>query len=114
MEQPSQMLPRNSSWHPEIPGTLYWAMDFLCPTFDTVMAAQLQAAYGRLTPELVIQNVTSKVQTGNIHEVVFDMTENVFYLSFMAGANSSGLPVNGYERQFTRLDAATLFSETEF
>ena len=97
MYNASEQVPVNSTWHPQIPETLYFAMDFLCPQFDTVLASKLQDNYGAMTPQLIIQNISSKVQTGNLHAVVFDLTEDIFYVGFMAPLNSTGLPVNGYE-----------------
>lgn len=106
----TDMMPDNATWHPRIPSVVYWGMDWLCPTFSSVLARELKSNYGALTPEITILNISSHVQTGNIHEAVFDLTSNIVDVAFMAPANSTG-PQNGYERQFTRLNMTALFAE---
>jgi len=41
-------------------------MDWLCPAYNAVLAKQLQTYYGKITPELTIQYITSIVQTGDL------------------------------------------------
>ena len=77
-----------------------------------MLAAQLQQNWGALTPELILRNISSRAQTGNLHNVVFDLTERTFFVAFMAGANSTGLlPTNGFDRQYTKFNATVLFEE---
>jgi hypothetical protein len=86
--------------------------DWLCPHYSLVLSQQLEAAYGQLTPELTIQNITSIVQTGDTHIAVYDLTDLVMYVSFVAKPNSTDPnPQMAYDRQFTRLDMNALFAQ---
>jgi len=112
----TNMMPFNDTWHPRMSQVLYWGMDWLCPTFTSVLAAAIKRHYGSLTPEVTILDVSSKVQTGNVHEAVFDLTDNLLYVSFEGRDNSTvpGLPPWAYERQFTKLNATSLFLQALF
>lgn len=99
------------TWHPRIPDIVYWGMDWLCPAYSRPLAHQLQSLYGNITPENTISNITSIVQTGDVHLAVYDLTEQLMYVSFMASTNSSvPEPQMAYDRQFTRLNLTDLFS----
>lgn len=101
-----------NTWHPRFDHITYWGMDWLCPNYNTVLAAQLAAGYGKLTPELTIQNITSIVQTGDTHIGIYDLTDSQLYVSFMARPDSAVQnPRFAYDRQFTRLNLTALFSE---
>ncbi len=39
-------------------------MDWLCPGYNIVLHQQLQAAFGSITPEITIRNITAITQTG--------------------------------------------------
>ncbi len=69
------LIPVNDTWHPKFDGIVYWAMDWDCPTFDTVMAAQLTKYYGNITAENTIYGITPIVQTGNLHVAIYDLTD---------------------------------------
>jgi hypothetical protein len=73
----------------------------------------LQEFHGKLEPANFISDVLARVQTGNIHAAVFDLTANYIYVSFMRPLNATVGPVNGYERQYTSFDAAALFAEKQ-
>ena len=45
-------------------------MDWLCPNYSEVLARQLKANYGNITPETTIRNITAIVQTGDLHVVL--------------------------------------------
>lgn len=78
-------------------------------------ATQLRALHGALTPNTLISDVFAIVQTGNIHAAVFDFNGDGLYVSYMQPENATvpGLPVNGYDRQYTRFSASGLFAERE-
>ncbi|XP_064597836.1 protein dcd1A-like [Liolophura sinensis] len=97
-------------WHPRIEDTVYWGMDWICPGYNQVLSEQIKKYYGSITPENVIQNIVSIVQTGNLQVAVYDLTNGVAYLSNAAATYESG-PKYAYERQFVRLDMKALFNE---
>jgi hypothetical protein len=99
------------TWHPRFPDVVWHAMDWLCPGYSIPMAAQLTALHGALTPENIIADVLGRVQTGDVHAAVYDLTEQVIYASFMAPINSTAtLPEMAYARPFTALPLAPLFA----
>eukprot|EP01092_Planopodium_desertum_P004115 TRINITY_DN18146_c1_g2_i2.p1 TRINITY_DN18146_c1_g2~~TRINITY_DN18146_c1_g2_i2.p1 ORF type:complete len:149 (-),score=24.65 TRINITY_DN18146_c1_g2_i2:47-493(-) len=100
--------PVNSSWHPQIDDVVYWGMDWLCPSFNFVLSTQIKKYYGQITPEIAIQYLTAVEMSGDNHIVYYDLTNSLFYVSFGAPFSSGG-PVAGYARQFTKLNATALF-----
>ncbi|CAM9298062.1 unnamed protein product [Ectocarpus fasciculatus] len=106
----TNLLPDNSTWHPQIEDVVYNGMDWNCPNYDTVLAEQLQTHYGNINEDTIIHNILPTVQTGDLHIAVYDLTENNMHVSFMrkAGADESE-PQYAYERQFTRLHGKSLF-----
>jgi len=97
-------------WHPRINSTVYCAMDWICPYYQRVMADQLTAMHGRITPELSISNITSVVQTGSLHVAVYDLTDNALYVANAKGDNDVTGGKHAYERQFLRLNMTDLFN----
>lgn len=105
-------LPVNSTWHPQFDNIVYNAMDWLCPGYDIVASTQLGYGYGQLTAELLLQNVTSITQTGDLHIAAYDLTANNLYVSFMASSNSTVQnPLFAYDRQPTKLSLTELWAE---
>jgi isopenicillin-N N-acyltransferase-like protein len=101
-----------TTWHPRIQDVVYYGMDWLCPAYNRVLARQLNAFYGDLSPAVLISNVTAIVQTGDVHLAVYDLTDQQLFVSFMAGVNSSvQVPQMAYDRQFTQLDMKAQFAE---
>jgi len=87
-------------------------MDWDCPSYNLVLHDQLAAAKGTLTPASAIRNVMPIVQTGDVHAAVYDLTDQVMYVSFYAtNASIVPTPVNAYDRAYTQLDLAALFAE---
>ena len=100
-----------TTWHPRFPDVVWHAMDWLCPGYSIPMAAQLKALWGSLTPANIISDVLGRVQTGDVHAAVYDLTEQVIYVSYMARHNATdGLPEMAYARGFTALDLKALFA----
>jgi isopenicillin-N N-acyltransferase-like protein len=102
--------PYNQTWHPRIPGIVYWGMDWECPSYNYVLSQQLLKYYGQLTPQLSIKYLTSVERSGDNHLAYYDLTNNEFWVSF-AATHTTGGPVAGYDRQFTHFDANALFNE---
>ena len=100
------------SWHPRIPNMVYYGMDWLCPGYNQALANQLTKYHGSLTPQATVQDVLPIVQTGDVHAVVYDLTDQQMYVSFYVTQNSTvPEPKNAYDRAFTMLDLNTLFAE---
>lgn len=72
-------------------------MDWICPGYNQVLSEQIKKYYGSITPENVIKNIVSIVQTGNLQVAVYDLTNGVAYLSNAAATYESG-PKYAYER----------------
>lgn len=107
--------PTNTSgytWHPRIPDIVYYGMDWLCPSYNQAMANQLLKNYGNINAATTIANIISIVQTGDVHAVVYDLTDDLLYVSFYATANSIvPSPAAAYDRQFTQLNLTALWNE---
>ncbi|XP_071103866.1 protein dcd1B-like isoform X1 [Haliotis cracherodii] len=97
-------------WHPRIKDVVYWGMDWECPGYSQVLATQIQRNYGHLDASLVMRDVVSIVQTGNMQVAVYDLTENIAYLANARGSFESG-PEYAYERQFVRMNMTQIFAE---
>lgn len=61
---PPETLEPDYPWHPHKPGIVWWAMDYMCATFDTVMSQQLDRFSGNLTPSDIMRDVFPIVNTG--------------------------------------------------
>jgi len=99
-----------ASWHPLIENVVYWGMDWLCPTFNTVLSGQIQKYHGNITPQTVISYISAVEESGDNHIAVYDLTNMVIYVSFAAPHNVGG-PVAAYDRQYTSFQASDLFNE---
>jgi hypothetical protein len=59
-----------------------------------------------------IANILPTVQTGDLHAVVYDLTESKMHVSFARRADADpSEPQYAYERQFTRLDMKAIFAQ---
>jgi len=85
-------------------------MDWLCPNDNKMLAHQLKAFYGNITPENTIQHITSYVTTGDLHIAIYDFFAMKMYVATAAAEWESG-PLNAYQRQFIELDMRALFNE---
>lgn len=108
-QTPENMMPE--AGHPRIDDVVYYGMDWNCPNYHKVMARQIQAAYGVITPELAIKNITAILQSGNLFLSYYDLTpaHPTMFMSFAAPHGASG-PMDAYARQFIRLDMQQLFA----
>jgi hypothetical protein len=98
-------------WHPRIADAVYCAMDWICPYYQHVMADQLTAMHGRITPELSISNITAVVQTGSLHVAVMDLTDQILYVANARGTQDDSGSLHAYARHFIRLDAGKAFAK---
>ena len=86
-----------ADWHPKIKNIVYHGMDWLCPSFNQVLAQQLTSLYGNLTAENSIRNVTSIVQTGSLLVTYYDFNQDTIYTANARGSKERG-PDNAYDR----------------
>jgi len=93
-----------ADWHPRIPNTVYYGMDWNCPNYDTVFAQQINVLYGNITPENGILNITAILTSGDNFVSWYDLTptsQNLF--TAFASAHGVSGPANGYDREFTKI-----------
>lgn len=105
----SNLLPV-ADWHQPIDNIVYHGMDWVCPGVSQTLHDQLKKNYGNLTAELAIRDVTAVEQSGDTHLAYYDLKNMNMYVSFARQSYLEG-PVNGYDRQFTRLDLTSVFAE---
>jgi len=103
------MQPYNETWHPRIPDTVYWGMDWICPAYNEVMSGQIKQWYGKITPEIAIKYLTAVEMSGDNHLAFYDLTQMRFYVSFAAPRGVTG-EVAAYARQFAKFDARLLLN----
>jgi hypothetical protein len=58
----------------------------------------------------MISDVLGRVQTGDVHIAVYDLSEQAMFVSFMAPLNTT-VPQMAYDRKYTKLDMQALFAE---
>jgi hypothetical protein len=105
-------LPVNSTWHPVLENVVYNGMDWLCPTFTSVLGEQLTKYHGQISQDNIIKNILPTVQTGNLHIGLYDLTDNIMYVSFARKSQADPTePLYAYQRQFTQLDMTSIFAE---
>jgi len=106
------LLPVNETWHPKIDDVVYNGMDWLCPGYTGPLGDQLQKYHGSISEVNTIQNILPTVQTGDLHAVVYDLTEQLMHVSFCRrGSADPAEPHYAYERQFTRLNMKDIFAQ---
>ncbi|KAL5471501.1 hypothetical protein EMCRGX_G029624 [Ephydatia muelleri] len=100
-----------ADWHPPIQDIVYWGMDWLCPGYSSVLARQLNAYHGNITAENTIQNILAIVQTGDLHIAIYDLSNNLLYVSNAQSDGETGAKY-AYDRAYIKLDMATIFAES--
>lgn len=105
-------LPVNSTWHAPIPDTVYFGMDWICPTYNTVLGAQIRKYYGKITPLIARQNITSVEMSGDNHLVWYDLTNGVMWAAFAAPRTSGG-PQEAYWREYLEINVTQVLSEPQ-
>ncbi len=81
---------------------VYWGVHLGC--WNSLLHTQ----HGHINATQVI-NMIGSVKTGNLQAVVYDLGNDMLYVSNAAVDSSSPKP-NAFERQFVRLDTKSLFS----
>jgi hypothetical protein len=70
----------------------------------------LNSAWGSLTPELAISQILPRLQTGDHHAYIADLSNKQLYISFAANDNSTSVYKMAYERAFAKIDLESLFN----
>jgi len=105
-----QNLQPNEHWHPKITNTVYWAMDWICPSYSNVMSSQLRKYYGKITIQNAVKFIPSIVKTGETHVSFFDLKDMKLYVSFAGSSQNGGSPY-AHSRQYVSFDAMKLLDE---
>jgi len=104
------MRPDNETWHPKIKDIVYWGMDWLCPSYNLVLANLLKKHYGQITVESGIHYISAMEKSGSNHVAFYDLPNMKLYAAF-ASPYASGGPVPAYARQFSSWDVTRLLAE---
>jgi len=108
----TDMMPYNQTWHPRIPGTVYYGMDWLCPSFSEAIANQIKLHYGNLTATVGMQQLSAMAQTGTNHVVWVDYAQHALYTSFAAPlAVQPPAAVAAFDRPYFAFNYTALFDE---
>lgn len=99
-----------TDWHPRIPDVVYWGMDWICENDNRMLSHQLNAYHGNISVHNTIRYMLPYVQTGNLHIAIYDHSAMTMHVAFAADSEYKGSLVNAYQRQYMRLDMASLFS----
>jgi len=110
----TNLQPLNNTWHPRIPKTVYWGMDWICPGYNTLLSQQLikYTKDGQMTPEIAISYVSPVEKSGDNQVAIYDLTNMKFWVSFAAPHSVSGDKA-AYDRQYVKYDAWKLLRETK-
>ncbi|CAF0748336.1 unnamed protein product [Didymodactylos carnosus] len=101
-----------ADWHPRIPNVIYEGMDWVCPSVQFKLYQQIIKNYGQITPEVSIRDITAVIESGDLHVAVYDLTDNIMYVSNARGTNEQG-PLKAYERQFIKFDLNVEFARSK-
>jgi len=104
------LMPYNETWHPRIPGVVYWGMDWDCPSYNTLLSQLIKKYYGSITPELALSLISPVEKSGDNHLAFYDLTNMKIWVSFAAPFTSGGVK-DAFARQFVKYDAWALINE---
>ena len=86
-------------------------MDWLCPEWTAKLSQLLTRHYGELTPELTVKEITSRVQTGDLHIAIYSPAKDLLHFSLSVGSDApAGAPRKAFERPFMKLYLAQLWA----
>ena len=72
-------------------------MDWLCPGYSSALSTQLMKYHGNITADITVREIVPIVQTGSTHIAIYDLTNNIMYVS-VAKADFETGPDNAYDR----------------
>lgn len=96
--------------HPLMPG-LVWIDKHVQPSQDPCMTNLLKQNYGNINPDVIIRQIVSRFQTGNMHIAIYDYGAMDIYLSVCSPVSLTEQVVMAYDRPFAKLSLTQLFSE---
>jgi hypothetical protein len=91
------LLPVNASWHRPVTHAVYHGMDWDCPAWTGLLGDKLRQFSGRLTPAITVREITPLVQTGSLHVAIYELEDEVLYLSTSLPSTAEG-PRKAFER----------------
>lgn len=97
-------------WHPRMDNIVYYGMDWLCPTFTSVLHTQLEKNYGKISAATTIQDIVPIVQTGDLHIALYDLHKMMMHVSVAKRDGQTGA-LMAYDRAFIELDMNAIFAE---
>jgi hypothetical protein len=100
-----------ADWHPRINNIVYEGMDWLCPAYQQALHDNLVASYGKISPQVAIQDIVALTATGDLHVALYDLTDLQLYVANARGSSETG-PLEAYNRQYVHFDMKTMYSET--
>jgi hypothetical protein len=56
-------------------------MDWICPTFNTVLGDQIRKYYGKITPEIARQYISAVEMSGDNLLSWYDLTNGIMWVS---------------------------------
>jgi isopenicillin-N N-acyltransferase-like protein len=60
--------PVNSTWHAPITDAVYWGMDWICPTFNTVLGDQIRKYTKERANAIVVTNFFQGITAASLQQ----------------------------------------------
>jgi hypothetical protein len=100
----------NETWHPAVPNTVYWSMDWLCIPFNQRLGDLLANYSGIITAQITVREILPSLTSGNLQTVIYDLTNQTVYFAYGL-VTEDNKKINAYDRPYIRLDLKPLFAE---
>jgi len=98
-------------WMPLIENVVYHGMDWNCPTYTRRLSEEINKKWGNITPENAISDIIARTCTGDVHNAVYDLTQNDFYFAVASPHGADSSTKQAYKNSYYKLDADKLFAE---
>jgi isopenicillin-N N-acyltransferase-like protein len=105
--------PQPCDWHPRIDNVVYHGMDWNCPAYTQRLGEEITKYYGQITPELIISDLIAKTCTGDVHNAVYDLTDNFMYVAVASPHGADSSTKQAYKNSYIKLDMEKLFAESK-
>jgi hypothetical protein len=96
----------NTTDHPQIDNVVYQGINKPC--YSNLL--KKHASLGQISAEKTISHIIPVSSTGDLHAVVYDLTDNFMYVSNGRPHGEEG-PEKACDRTFIKLDMTKIFSE---
>jgi len=100
-----------ADWHPKVKNLVYYGMDWLCPTFTSVLHTQLEKHYGNISAASTIRDIVPIVQTGDLHVAIYDLPNMRMHVSTAKRDDASGTVKRAFDRPFIELNMTAICAE---